>query len=124
MAEPTTAEQTSGQVAAERVAVVGDVTSVSGFRPLGFAVYPVERPEAAREVWDELVGGRYAAVFVTEPVYEAVTDLADQVADRPIPAVTIIPGAGSSQGLGETKLFKAIERALGTSKLMDREEEG
>ncbi|MDO8950257.1 MAG: V-type ATP synthase subunit F [Actinomycetota bacterium] len=106
-----------------RIAIVGDSTSVAGFRPLGFAVYPVERPEDARELWAGLVGGEYGVVFVTEPVYAAVEDLAAEAIDRPIPAVTIIPGAGSSGGVGGAKISRAIERALGTSMLIREEEE-
>lgn len=106
-----------------RIAIVGDSTSVAGFRPLGFAVYPVERPDDARALWAELVGGEYGVVFVTEPVYAAVEDLAAEAIDRPIPAVTIIPGAGSSGGVGGAKISRAIERALGTSMLIREEEE-
>ncbi|MBA4369998.1 MAG: hypothetical protein C0418_00255 [Coriobacteriaceae bacterium] len=100
-----------------KVAMVGDTTSVAGFRPLGFAVFGVERPEQARELWPELVSGTFDVVFVTEPVYEAVADLASEVADRPVPAVTVVPGVGSSGGVGEAKLARAIERALGTKVL-------
>ena len=63
-----------------RIAIVGDSTSVAGFRPLGFAMFPVERAEEARDLWPELVGGEYGVVFVTEPVYAAVEDLAAEVA--------------------------------------------
>lgn len=104
-----------------RIAVVGDVTSVAGFRPLGFAVFPVERPVDARGLWPELSGGDYSAVFVTEPVYEEICELAAEVADKPVPAVTVIPGVGSAGGVGEAKLAAAIERALGT-KLPMRED--
>ena len=105
------------------VAIVGDATSVAGFRPLGFAVFPVERPEEARGVWPPLVSGpaEYSVVFVTEPVYAELEDLIAEVADLPFPAVTVIPGVGSSGGVGEAKLTRAIERALGT-KLMTEEE--
>jgi V/A-type H+-transporting ATPase subunit F len=106
-----------------RIAIVGDSTSVAGFRPLGFAVFPVERAEEARDLWADLVGGGYGVVFVTEPVYAAVEDLAAEVIDRPVPAVTIIPGAGSSGGVGGAKINRAIERALGTSMLIREEEE-
>ncbi len=106
-----------------RVAVVGDPTSVAGFRPLGFAVFPVEVPAAARDLWAELAGGEYGVVFVTEPVYEAVKDLVRETADRPVPAVTVIPGAGSAGGVGQAKIDRAIERALGTT-VPVREEEG
>lgn len=106
-----------------RIAIVGDSTSVAGFRPLGFAIFPVEQAVDARELWAELVGGEYGVVFVTEPVYAAIEDLAAEVIDRPVPAVTIIPGAGSSGGVGGAKISRAIERALGTSMLIREEEE-
>jgi vacuolar-type H+-ATPase subunit F/Vma7 len=106
-----------------KVAIIGDSTSVAGFRPLGFAVFPVVDPADARLVWKQLVGGDYGTVFVTEPVYAALEDLITEVMDRPLPAVTVIPGAGSAGGVGEAKLGRAIERALGTS-MPIREEEG
>jgi len=105
-----------------RIAIVGDSTSVAGFRPLGFAVFPVEDAGDARELWSELIGGEYGVVFVTEQVYAAIEDLAVEVTDRPIPAVTIIPGAGSAGGVGGAKINRAIERALGTSMLIREEE--
>lgn len=97
------------------VAIVGDATSVAGFGPLGLAVFAVEDPAEARELWPDLVSGRYGVVFVTELVYEAVADLAAEHADRPVPAVTVIPGAGSPGGVGRVKLERAIVRALGTT---------
>ncbi len=106
-----------------RVAIVGDATSVAGFRPLGFAVFPIDRPLEARELWGELAGGTYSVVFVTEPVYEAIEDLAAQTTDSPLPAVTVIPGVGSSGGVGEAKLARAIERALGTKTIFGEEEQ-
>ena len=111
--------------ASHRIAVVGDATSVAGFRPLGFAVFAVERPDDARDHWADLARGGYGAVFVTEPVYDAIADLVAEVADEPVPAVTVIPAAGSTGGVGAAKLERAIERALGTSTLpQSPEEEG
>ena len=105
-----------------RVAMVGDATSVAGFRPLGFAVFPVDRPDDARDLWEELAGGAYSVVFVTEPVYEAIEDLAAETTDKPLPAVTVVPGVGSPGGVGEAKLARAIERALGTKAIFGEEE--
>lgn len=106
-----------------KVAIIGDSTSVAGFRPLGLAVFAVARPEDARDHWREVSGGEYGVVFVTEPVYEALADLIAETADSPVPAVTVIPGAGSAGGVGEAKLNRAIERALGTSMLIREEEQ-
>jgi len=110
-------------MATMKVAVVGDRTSVAGFRPLGFAVFALGAPDEARDLWPELASGEYGVVFVTEPVYEAVEDLAAEVADRAVPAVSVIPGAGSEGGVGEKKLARAIERALGTTVLIREEDE-
>ncbi len=104
------------------VAVVGDATSVAGFRPLGFDVRVVEHPEQARDIWSELIGGSHGAVFVTEPVYQVIADLVGETTERAIPAVTVIPAAGSTGGVGAAKLDRAIERALGTSMASGEEE--
>lgn len=96
-----------------KIAIVGDAVSVAGFRPLGIATFAVDRPAEARLLWKQLSTGEYAVVFVTEPVYEAIEDLVAEVADRPLPAVTVIPGVGSAGGVGGAKLERAIERALG-----------
>ena len=98
-----------------RIAIVGDTTSVAGFGPLGVATFAVDDPAAARDLWPQLAGGEYGVVFVTEPVYAAICDLAAETADRPVPAVTVIPGAGSAGGVGREKLDRAIVRALGTT---------
>lgn len=105
------------------VAVVGDRTSVAGFRPLGFSVFVVAEPADARALWPELSGDAFGVVFVTEPVYEAIADLVAGIADQPVPAVTVIPGAGSEGGVGERKLARAVERALGTTALIREEGE-
>ena len=41
--------------------------------------------------------------------------------DPALPAVTVIPGVGSAGGVGQAKLTRAIERALGTKMLTEEE---
>ncbi len=105
-----------------KVAVVGDSTSVAGFRPLGFVVHALDVPAGARELWKELTSGEYAVVLVTEPVWAEIADLAAEAMDQAIPAVTVIPGAGSSGGVGQEKIDSAIVRALGTTSFIREEE--
>jgi V/A-type H+-transporting ATPase subunit F len=109
-------------VSASKVAIVGDSTSVAAFRSLGFAAFAVDEPHDARDLWPQLAGGEYGAVFLTEPIYEAMADLVRDSADEPIPAVTVIPGAGSAGGVGQAKLDRAIVRALGTTVPFGEEE--
>jgi len=105
-----------------RIAVVGDGTSVAGFRPLGFAAFPVRDAADARDLWRRLSSGEYAVVLVTEPVWAAIAELAADVIDEAVPAITVIPGAGSPGGVGQEKLDRAIERALGTTVLIREED--
>lgn len=105
-----------------RVAVVGDRTSVAGFGPLGLAVFAVEDPQEARGIFPQLTGGDFGVVFVTEPVYQAIADLAVELADQATPALTVIPAAGSPGGFGLAKLERAIVRALGTTALLGSED--
>lgn len=93
---------------------MGDAVSVAGFRPLGFATFPLEDPTEVRGLWARLSGGDFAVVLVTEPVYEALGELVLETSDKPVPAVTVIPGIGSAGGVGGAKIERAIERALGT----------
>jgi len=101
---------------------VGDAVSVAGFRPLGFATFPLEDPAGARELWARLSSGEFAVVLVTEPVYEALGELVLETADKPVPAVTVIPGIGTAGGVGGAKIDRAIERALGTKVMFGDEE--
>lgn len=98
-----------------RVAFLGDETSGAGFRPLGLDVFSAEEPRDARGLWDEVAGGAYEIVFVTEPVFREVEDLVAALADTPLPAVTVIPSVSGSDGRGAERLRRAIERALGTT---------
>jgi len=106
-----------------KVAVVGDATSVAGFRPLGFSVFAIEEPAQARELWPELMGGEYGVVLLTEAVHEEVSELVTEHADELVPAVTVIPGAGSKGGVGQARLDAAIERALGTKAFIREEDD-
>ncbi len=105
-----------------KLAVIGDSTTVAGFRPLGFEVFPVAQPEEARGLWAQVKGGDYAVVFVTEAVADTLGSLLAEVADLPTPAITVIPGVGSRGGVGQAKIDKAVERALGTTALIREEE--
>ena len=97
-----------------KVAVVGDAMSVAGFRPLGFAVYALEEPSQARDLWPELSSGAYGVVLLNDEVLGVVGDLVRELGAAPLPAVTVIPGAGGQGGLGQARLDQAIVRALGT----------
>lgn len=97
-----------------QVAMIGDETSLAGFKPLGVVTYPVEQPSAALHLWPTVLAQDYAVIFVTEYVYEALEQEIAAIAHQIRPAITIIPGTTSARNIGGAKIEKAIERALGT----------
>lgn len=99
-----------------KIAAIGSWGSVAGFGPQGLDVFVVENAQDARSVWaDDIAGAPYAIVLVTERVYAQISDLAEALQDGPTPAVTVIPDAGDSGGVGKEKIRNAMERALGIS---------
>ncbi len=105
-----------------KVAVVGDKTSVLGFKALGVDTYPLERPEDGRDLWSQIREQDYGVVFVTEPVYEVMKDLFDEIFEQVTPAVTIIPATTGATGLGMERIRKTIIKAVGADILSEKKE--
>ncbi len=105
-----------------KVAVMGDKTSVLGFKALGVDTYPLERPEDGRSIWPEIKEQDYGVIFVTEPVYQVMEDLFGEVSEKIAPAVTIIPSTTGATGLGMERIRKTIEKAVGADILTEKEE--
>ena len=105
-----------------KVAIIGDKTSVLGFKALGVDTYPLEKPEDGREIWFQIKEENYGVIFVTEPVYKVMEDLFGEAAEQITPAVTIIPATTGITGLGMERIRKTIEKAVGADILSEKEE--
>jgi V/A-type H+/Na+-transporting ATPase subunit F len=95
------------------MAIVGDSTSVMGFRPLGIDIYAFAEAESMREAFPGILAGGHDIIFITEEFYEAVSDLAAPLKEAPLPAIVPIPGVSGSMGLGRRKIDALIEMAVG-----------
>lgn len=105
-----------------KVAIMGDKTSVLGFKALGLDTYSLIRPEDGRELWPQIKEQDYGVIFVTEPVYEVMEDLFKEVSEQVTPAVVIIPATTGGIGLGMEKIRRIIERAVGADILAEKKE--
>ncbi len=97
-----------------RIAAIGPPGSVLGFKALGVEVFEVERPGEAREVWGTLKADRYAVIFVTEDLLEALADLIETYGSRTYPVVTSIPTVSGSGGAAVARLKALVEKAVGS----------
>ena len=65
------------------VAVIGDFDSVIPFATIGFDVFYENQPHPAGVLLKKLVReGRYAIIFLVEPLYVTLTELIQSFGDR------------------------------------------
>lgn len=104
-----------------KIAVLGDRASVLGFKVLGFEAVVADSAEAARTALRRLAQQDYAIVYVAEATAAGIMDTIGEFADRPLPAIVLIPGSRGSLGLGLAKMKRAVEKAVGADILFGKE---
>ncbi len=95
------------------IAVIGDQSSVMGFKALGLDVHAVDEPQAAREALHRLAKENCAVIYITETLAKELDGDIARYKDAPTPAVILIPGKEGSLGIGMTNLKRSVERAVG-----------
>ena len=102
-----------------KIAVIGDSTSVLGFKALGLETVVANTAERAAEALKRLAREKTAIIYITEELAAHLEDEIARYADETIPAIILIPGHAGSLGIGRTALEKAVERAVGANLLGD-----
>jgi len=105
-----------------RVAVMGDKTSVLGFKALGLDTYALARVEEAEQVWRSLQEKDYSIIFVTEQAYQEIEKEIESLTAL-TPVVVIIPSTTGSIGLAKARMKRIVEKAVGVD-IMFQEGEG
>lgn len=96
-----------------KIAVMGDLDSVLGFKALGLEVCPVDSAEAGREALHRMARENYAIIYITEQLAADIPADIARYKTTVTPAVILIPGKTGSLGLGAQALQSAVERAVG-----------
>lgn len=104
-----------------KIGVIGDRESVLGFKAVGLSVFPCDEPEEARRLLKEIGKQDFAIIYVTEQLYQQISDEADRYIDSRLPAIIPIPGREGSLGIGMQNVRKAVERAVGADILFGGE---
>jgi len=105
------------------VAVIGDRDSVLCFKAVGVNVFPTADVEEARRIFQRLIRGDYAVIFVTEQLAEGLDEEIGQVAFQPLPSVVLIPNSQGTLGFGAKRIREVVKKAVGADILADSEEE-
>lgn len=97
-----------------KIAVLGDRDSVIGFMAVGFSVFFADDDKTGSDTFRKLAsGGEYAAIFITEELYKALSEDIDKYKDSPLPAIIPFPSKNGTQGIGMANIKKSVERAVG-----------
>ena len=96
-----------------KIAVLGDMDSVLGFKALGLEACPVNSAEEGREALHRMAKENYAIIYVTEQLAAQIPGEIARYKDALTPVVILIPGKEGSLGIGMDNVKTAVERAVG-----------
>jgi vacuolar-type H+-ATPase subunit F/Vma7 len=94
-----------------KIGIIGEKNMVLGFNDLGMDVFAIEKDEDFAEAKDKIVEN-FAVVFITEAIADKYN--LDDLYNRTLPAILIIPGIKRSLEKSSSHLKKILERALGS----------
>jgi len=107
---------------ADNIAVVGNPDFIGYFRALGCEIFKAAAGALSREDFDEVMGGKYRIVLVTEEVYGHYRDFIRDRSQRTFPVITVIPEIGGVKwldgepvpgGVAFQELREAVIKAVG-----------
>ena len=96
-----------------KIAALGDLDSVLGFKALGLEVCPAATPEEARAALHRMAKENYAIIYITEQLAAKLSQEIERYKDSLTPAIILIPGKEGSLGIGMANVKTAVERAVG-----------
>ena len=104
----------------KRVAVVGDLGSIIGFRGMSMETFAIsDKAEAIAALKHLIESDAYAVIYVTEQVAGDADEIIKVVRFQALPAIVTIPQAGDFQGLGKMVIKDAVKKAIGFNILGD-----
>ena len=99
-----------------KIAVMGGIDTVIGFKALGLDTFPVSDETEAKQIFHKITGPdeNYAVIYLEENLSKPLSAEIAHFTERVTPAIILIPGRDGSQGLGLTALHEAVRRAIGS----------
>ncbi|MFW9794352.1 MAG: V-type ATP synthase subunit F [Candidatus Thorarchaeota archaeon] len=102
-------------MSSDKIAVIGDRDTVTGFRLVGVSECSVpSSPEETREsLYRFYRDPTMGLVMITEPLAAEVEDTIVELSQSPVPVILLIPDRNGTTGAYETVLRELIRRAVG-----------
>ena len=99
-----------------KIAVLGGIDTVIGFKALGLDTYPVSDTAEAKDIFSKITSPeeQYAVIYMEEALSVELSNEIARFTSKVTPAIILIPGRDGSQGLSLNALHDAVIRAIGT----------
>ena len=97
-----------------KMAVIGDSDSIYGFASLGLTLFPCDDAHGASNALREFAKNGYGVIYITEKLFEQITEDIEHYRDMPLPAIIPIPGITGNTGVGMKNVSVSVERAVGS----------
>jgi len=99
-----------------KIAIIGNLDIVKGFKSLGVDVFGINSKEEAKRALLEVYSNKiYTLVLLMENWLIELKDEIKQFEQMSLPALIIIPNIGSEKSISEEVLSRIIERAIGSN---------
>ncbi|MHA2027214.1 MAG: V-type ATP synthase subunit F [Candidatus Thorarchaeota archaeon] len=102
-------------MSSDKIAVIGDRDTVTGFRLVGVSECTVpDSPEETRKsLYHYFRDPTMGLVMITEPLAAEVEDTIVELSQSPVPVILLIPDRDGTTGAYEAVLKELIRRAVG-----------
>ncbi|GAB1475902.1 V-type ATP synthase subunit F [Bacillota bacterium] len=104
-----------------KIGVIGDRSSVLGFKAVGLDVFPAADLAEAKSILARIAKEEYAIIYITEKFCKDMVDETEKYREKRIPAIVPIPGIDGSYGIGMANLKRSVERAVGADILFSND---
>lgn len=116
--ENRNAENNKNEKKSHKIGVIGEESVVKGFLSLGFSVKGVSNSFEAQNAMDELIKDECAIVYITSDFYEKIDT--EKYKGDSLFTVIPIPSPNVNSKVGEERLKKFVEKAVGADILFSK----
>ena len=104
-----------------KIAVLGDSESIKGFAALGLHTFICENDDVADDIFKSIAQGGYGVIFVTEYLCQVLAKEIEKTDKLPSISVVPIPAVSRNNGIGVARLKAAVEKAVGSDIIFNKE---
>ncbi len=107
-----------------KIAFIGDIDTVLGFKALGVEVIVPKDDADAREQFKRLAKEETSVIMVTEDIADPIKEEIEDTMHRAIPTVVVLPGIQGSSRRGEETIRELIIKAVGVDLMAEKKNKG